>query len=74
MDHISTDVNRKINRFCTFYCKKLNIKVVLSPFKVADIFKVKDPVPTSLKPFGEYTFVCPHLNACYIDVTFINKN
>ena len=29
--HISTDVKCKINRFCKFYCKNLNIKVVLTP-------------------------------------------
>ena len=25
--HISTDVKRKINRFCKFYCKSLSIKI-----------------------------------------------
>ena len=70
--HISTDVKCKINRFCTFYCKNLNIKVV--SFIVVDIFNVKDPVPKSLKSFAEYKFVCPHFNACYIDETFVNKN
>ena len=29
--HILTDVKRKIKRFCKFYCKCLNIKVVLTP-------------------------------------------
>ena len=43
--HISTDVKRKINRFCKFYCKSLSIKIVLTPFKVADMFNVKDPIP-----------------------------
>ena len=59
--HISTDVKRKINRCCKFYCKKLNIKVALTPFKVPDIF-------------SEYKFVCPHCNACYIGETFVNKD
>ena len=57
--HISTDVKRKINRFCKFYCKSLNIKVVLTPYKVADMFNVKDPIPKSLKSFTVYKFVCP---------------
>ena len=43
--YISTDVKRKINRFCKFYCKSLSIKIVLTPFKVADMFNVKDPIP-----------------------------
>ena len=48
--HISTDVKCKINRFCKFYCKSLSIKIILTPFKVADMFNVKDPIPKSLKP------------------------
>ena len=43
--HISTDVKRKINRFCEFYCKSLSIKIILTPFKIADMFNVKDPIP-----------------------------
>ena len=52
--HVSTDVKCKINRFCKIYCKSLSIKIVLTPFKVADMFNVKDPVPKSLKSFFVY--------------------
>ena len=62
--HISTDLKSKINRFCKFYCKNLNIKVPLTPFKVADIFNVKDPVPKSEKAFVVHKFVSPGCNAC----------
>ena len=55
--HISTDVKRKINRFCQFYCKSLSIKIVLTPFKVADMFNMKDPIPKFLKSFVVYKFV-----------------
>ena len=57
--HISTDVKRKINRFCKFYCKILSIKTVLTPFKVADMFNVIDAIPNPLKFFVLYKFVCP---------------
>ena len=67
--HISTDVKRKINRFCKFYCKSLSIKIVLTPFKVADMVNVKDPIPKFLKSFVVYKFVCPGCNACYISET-----
>ena len=67
--HISTDVKRKINRFCKFYCKSLSIKIILTPFKVADMFNVKYPIPKSLKSFVVYKFVCPGCNACYIGET-----
>ena len=64
--HISTDVKREINRFCNFFCKNLSIKIVLTPFKVADMFNMKDPVPNFLKSFVAYKFVSPGCNACYI--------
>ena len=56
-------------RFCKFYCKSLSINIVLTPFKVADMFNVKDPVPKSLKSFAVYKFVCPGCNTCYIGGT-----
>ena len=55
--HISTDVKRKINRLCKFYCKSLNIKIVLTPFKIVDMFNVKDQIPKSLKSFVVYKFI-----------------
>ena len=66
---ISTDVKRKINRFRKFYSKSLNIMVVLTPFKVANMFNVKDPLPNSLKSYVVCKFVCTGCNACYIGET-----
>ena len=45
------------------------IKIISTPFKVADMFNVKDPIPKSLKPFVDYKFVCPGCNVCYIGET-----
>ena len=56
-------------RLLLFYCKSLSIKIILTPFKVADTFNVKDPIPMSLKSFVVYKFVCPGCNACYIGET-----
>ena len=67
--HISTDVKHKINRFCKFYCKSLSTKIVLTPFKVADMVNAKNPIPKFLKSFVVYKFVCPGCNACYIGDT-----
>ena len=64
--HILPDVKCKINRVCPLYCKSLSIKIVLTPFKVADMFNMKDPIPKSVKSFVVYKFVCPGCNACYI--------
>ena len=47
----------------------LSIKIVLTPFKVADMFNVNDPIPKFLKSFVVYKFVCPSCNACYIGET-----
>ena len=41
VDHILTDVKRKLNTFCKFYFKNLNIRVALTPFKFGDIFNGK---------------------------------
>ena len=46
-----------------------SIKIVLTPFKFADMIKVKDPIPKFLKSFVVYKFVCPGCNACYIGET-----
>ena len=60
---------RELHRFCKFYCNDLDNKVVLTPFKVGEIFNVKDPIPNSLKSFVVYKFVCPGCNACHIGET-----
>ena len=67
--HMSTGIKGKLSRFLKLYCKKLNIKVVLTPFKIADLFNLKDPFPKSLKFFVVYKFVSPGCNACYIGKT-----
>ena len=67
--HISTDIKRKINSFCKFFCKSLGIKIVLTPFKVTNMFNLNDPIPKFLKSFVVYKFVCPSCNACYIGET-----
>ena len=63
--HISTDLKHRINRFSKSYSKSLNIRIVLTAFKVADMFNAKDPIPKSLISFAVYKFVCPGCNACY---------
>ena len=65
-DYISTDYKRKINKLSKFYCMHFNTKVVLNPFKVADILKVQDPITKSLESFAVYKFLCACCNNCYI--------
>ena len=44
----------------------MSVKIVFAPFKVGDLFSVKDKIPKLLKSFVVYKFVCPGCNACYI--------
>ena len=67
--HFSTTTKQKLNKLCNEYCKDLTIKIVFSPFKVGDLFSVKDSIPKFLKSFVVYKFVCPGCNACYIGET-----
>ena len=62
-------IKRKINSLCKFYCKSLNIKIDLTPFKISAMFNVKDPIPKSPKSFVVCNFVCLGCNACYIGET-----
>ena len=39
------------------------------PFKIGDLFSVKDAIPKLLKFFLDYKFVCPGCNVCYIGET-----
>ena len=66
IDHISTDVKRKIKRLRKFYYKSLNIKTVWIPFETPDMFNVKNPIPKSLKSFVVYKFVSLDCNTCYL--------
>ena len=64
--HISIDVEHKVNTFCKFYSKSFNIKVVLIPLKIDEIFNKKVPVPKTLKSFVLFKFVYSSCNTCYI--------
>ena len=62
-------MKRKMNKFCKFYCKSFSIKIVLTPFKVAHMLNIKDPIPKFLNSSVIYNFVCLGFNACYIGET-----
>ena len=70
--HFSKTRKQKLKEICDQYCKDLSIKIVLTSFKVYDLFSVKDGIPKLLKSFGVYKFVCPGCSACYIDETTLH--
>ena len=67
--NLSTEIKQKIIKHCRYYCKGTNIKIVFSPFKVGDLFSVKESVPKYLRSFVVYRFTCPACNASYIGET-----
>ena len=54
------------------YCNDLDVKLVLSSFKIGNLFGVKDPVPDGLRSRVVYKFVCGGCNACYVGETCRN--
>ena len=60
------ELNKKVVKYCKCYCKSTNIKIVFSPFKVGNLFSVKESVPKYLRSFVVYRFTCPVCNASYI--------
>ena len=65
---LSTEIKQKNIKHCKYYCKNTNsnIKIVFSPFKVGDLFSVKESVSKYLRSFVVYRFTCPGCNASYI--------
>ena len=64
--HFSKTTKKKLEKVCDQYCKDLPSKTVFKPFKVGDLFSVKDAILKLLKFFVVYKFVRPGCNACYI--------
>ena len=50
----------------------MSLKNVFTPFKVGDLFSVKDTMSKLLKSFVVYRYVCPGFNTCYIGETTRN--
>ena len=57
LDHFSKTTKQKLKKVCDQYCKDLSLKIVFTPFKVGDLFSVKDALLKLLKPFVVYKFV-----------------
>lgn len=53
----SSCTKKKISSIVNKYCKDLNVKVILSPFKLSNIFSPKDSVPDSLKSRFVYKLI-----------------
>ena len=65
LGRFSTIAQSKIRRLVNRYCHDLDIKLVLTTFKLRNLFSVKDSVPRELRSRVIYKFTC----ACYIGET-----
>ena len=61
----SDNTKKKIKELCKKLCKNSNINIVFSPFKTGDLFLSKDSLPSALKSFVVYKFVCVGCQSCY---------
>ena len=57
--HFSKTKKQKLKKICDQYCKDLKVRIVFTPFKVGDLFSVKDAIPKFLKSFVVYRLLCP---------------
>ena len=64
--HVDKKIKRIIKRFCN---NDTSIKIIFTPFKSSRLFSTKDPIPTSLRSFVVYKFICGRCNSSYIGET-----
>ena len=65
----SNNTKRKIKELCKKFCTNSNTNIVFSLFKIGDFFLGKDCLPSGLKSFVVYNFVCAGCQSCYIGET-----
>ena len=65
----SNNTKKKIKELCKKFCKNSNINIVFSPFKTGDLLSSKECLPSALKSFVIYKFVCVGYQSCYIGET-----
>ena len=62
-------VQCKIRHLTQRFCKNLDIKLVFSPYKLRNLFSVKDSIPKLLRSRVVYKFFCAGCGACYVGET-----
>ena len=66
---ISVRTKETIGELCKRFCKKTDINIVLTPFKIGSLFSSKDRLPNVLRYFVVYKFTCAGSQSCYIGET-----
>ena len=60
---------RRIRRSTQRFCKNLDIKLVFAPYKIKNIFSVKDAIPKTLRSRVVYKFSCAGCSASCVGET-----
>ena len=55
---------KKIQNVVKTFCKDINTKTVLAPFKISTKFSYKDPLLFHLQSFIVYKFICASCKVC----------
>ena len=66
---VSVSTEKKVGELCKRFCKKTDINIVLTPFKICSLFSSKDRLPSALRSFAVYKFTCTGCQSCYIGET-----
>ena len=66
---ISVRTKKKIGELCKRFCKKTDINIVLTPFKIGSFFSSKDRLPNALNSFVVHKFTCVECQSSYIGET-----
>ena len=59
----------KIQNLAKTFCKGIDIKIVLTPFKISNKFSYKDPLLIHLQSFIVYKFINANCKGCYVGET-----
>ena len=62
----SNIAQKKIQNLVETFCKGIDVKGVLSQFKISNKFSYKDPLPFDLQSFIAYKFICANCKVCYV--------
>ena len=65
----SDNTKKKIKELSKRFCMSSNINIDFSPFKTGNLFSSKDSLPSGLKSFVIYKFLCAGCQSCYISET-----
>ena len=65
----SSIAQRRIRCLTQRFCKNLEIKLVFAPYKIKNLFSVKDVIPKTLRSCVVYKFSCAGCSACYVGKT-----